>query len=88
MSFTTLVTVTVIEIVLLVLVLAVFLILITRGLRRISDTLGRVAFGVRAVEQQASKIGPGVAQLNGTLEQIASALPGIAAKAENLAGRR
>ncbi|MDP8931691.1 MAG: hypothetical protein M3O70_24770 [Actinomycetota bacterium] len=88
MSFSTLVTWTVIEIVLLVLVLAVFLIIITRGLRRISDTLGRVAFGVRAVEQQASKIGPGVSQLNGTLERIANVLPGIAGRAESLAGRR
>ncbi len=87
MSTTLLVTLTVIEIVILVGVLAVYLILVAKHLRSIRATLAKITFGVRAVEQQVGVVGPGVTKVNQTLEEIAGALPGIAAKAENLAGR-
>lgn len=87
MSTTLLVTLTVIEIVALVAVLAFFLILIARHLRSVADSLAKITFGVRAVEQQVSVVGPGVTKVNQTLEEIAGALPGIAAKAEAVADR-
>ena len=88
MSFSLLVTLTVLEIIVFVAALGTFLYLISRHLRSIAATLGKVTFGVRAVEQQCSVIGPGVTQVNRTLEEIAGALPGVAEKAEALAGRR
>lgn len=88
MSATVLITLTVVEIVLLVVVLAIYLILVTRHLRSIASTLAKVTFGVRAVEQQCSVIGPGVTQVNATLKEIADALPGIALKAEKLSAGR
>lgn len=87
MSTTVLVTLTVIEIVALVVVLAFSLVGVARHLRSIADTLAKITFGVRAVEQQVGVIGPGVTKVNQTLEEIAGALPGIAAKAEQLADR-
>lgn len=88
MSIGTLVTLTVLEIVALVLALAVYLVLISKHLRSIASTLAKVTFGVRAVEQQVSTIGPGVGQINSTLEEIARVLPGLAQKADSLAARR
>ncbi len=88
MSTTLLVTLTVLEVVALVLVLAVMLSLIAKHLRSIAATLAKVTFGVRAVEQQCNVIGPGVTQINQVLEDIANVLPGVASKAESLAGRR
>ncbi len=82
-----LVTLTVIEIVALVVVLGGFLVVIAGHLRSISATLAKVTFGVRAVDSQCAVIGPGVTQLNGTLGQLNSALPGLAAEAERLATR-
>lgn len=87
MSTTLLVTLTVIEIVLLVVVLAGYLVAISRHFRSIADTLAKITFGVRAVEQQVGVVGPGVTKVNQTLEEIAGALPGIAEKAEKLANR-
>ena len=88
MSTTLLVTLTVLEVVALVLVLAVMLSLIAKHLRSIAATLAKVTFGVRAVEQQVSVIGPGVNQMNGTLEELSRVLPGLADRAERLASRR
>lgn len=85
MSVTTLVTLTVIEIVALVVVLAIYVPIITRGLRSISANLAKVVFGVRAVEEQVSNIGPYVGRANQTLSEVARALPGVASKAEALA---
>lgn len=87
MSTTVLVTLTVIEIVALVGVLAFYLVAIARHLRSVADTMAKITFGVRAVEQQVGVIGPGVTKVNQTLEEIAGALPGIAAKAEQVADR-
>lgn len=79
---------TVAEIVALVVVLAGFLILIILRLRSAAKTLGDVAGGVRAVEADVSQIGPGVGQLNRTLDAIAGALPSIAERAEAVAAQR
>lgn len=87
MSTTLLITLTVIEIVALVVVLAAYLIAVARRLRSIADTLAKITFGVRAVEAQVGVIGPGVTKVNQTLGEIAGALPGIAAKAEQVANR-
>lgn len=88
MSTTTLVILTVLEVVALVIVLAIYLIIIIRRLRSIGSTLGRVAFGVRAVEQQVSMIGPGVRRVNRTLDEIGRVLSSVVGKAERVAGRR
>ncbi|MDQ4144038.1 MAG: hypothetical protein M3198_09905 [Actinomycetota bacterium] len=87
MSTTTLVVLTVVETVLLVIVLALYLIILTKRLRSIADTLGTVAFGVRAVESQVSQIGPGTRRLNAVLTDIATALSGVAEKADRVVRR-
>jgi Na+-translocating ferredoxin:NAD+ oxidoreductase RnfA subunit len=81
-----LVVLTVVEVLALVVVLAVYLILITRSLRRTSQTLAKVSFGVRAIETQCSAMGPGVTRINGQLTAIAGALAGLAAAAGAPAG--
>lgn len=87
MSVTLLVVLTVIEIVALVAVLAIYLILVTRRLQSVADNLGRLAFGVRAVETQVNLIGPGVDAVNQRLRVVNSVVPDLAAKAEELARR-
>ncbi len=82
-----LVVLSVIEIVALVAVLAIYLIAIIRRLRNISVTLGKVAFGVRAVEQQVNAIGPGVSAMNSQMADVGRMLPRVADRAERLAGR-
>lgn len=77
-----LVTLTVVEILALAIVLVVYLVAIARSLRRTSATLGKVSFGVRAIEVQALPIGPGVTRINGQLTTIAGALDGLAGLAE------
>ncbi len=83
-----LVTLTVIEIALVVGVLAVYLILIGRKLRVVSNVLGKVAFGVRAVESQTAPIGPSVLRINQRLGEINDALGQLAEKAEAAARQR
>jgi hypothetical protein len=85
MSQEMLVTLTVIEVVALVAVLALFLILITRRLRSIADTLGQVAKGTSTIEGHVRQVRPGATQINKTLGEIVGALPGIAQNAETLA---
>lgn len=70
------------EALLLVIVLAVALIRISRLLRSISTTLGKIAFGVRAIEKQASAIGPGVGEVNEELKLMAGALTAATKRAE------
>ena len=82
-----LVVLTVVEIALFLAVLAIYLVLIQSSLRSSADYFGKISFGVRAIETQVGGIGPAVTHLNQTLEEIAAALPGIAAKAERLASR-
>lgn len=69
-----LVTLTVVEIVLVVVVLVYYLARIAGSLRRTSVLLGKVAFGVRAIETQCSVIGPSVVTVNGQLGGVAAAL--------------
>lgn len=72
----------------LILVLAYFLIRISRLLKLIIATLGKVAFGVRAVETQCAVIGPAVLDLNGKLTHVAEGLEAATQEAEQLARAR
>ncbi len=83
---TALVILTVVEIVLVVAVLAIYIIAVTKRLDNVSRYLGKIAFGVRAVESQTSPIGPSVVRINETLKEIDAALGPLAEKAERLAG--
>jgi hypothetical protein len=62
------------EILLLVLVLAYFLNEIARLLNRISATLAKITFGVRAVETQCAVIGPAADQTNANLTEAVASL--------------
>ncbi|MGH3918011.1 MAG: hypothetical protein ACRDSG_03050 [Pseudonocardiaceae bacterium] len=85
MSTGLLVTLTVVEIVALVAVLALFVILITRRLRSLANTLGQVSSGViGAIQGDVFLVGAGAALLNRKLNVIAGVLPAIAEKAESL----
>jgi hypothetical protein len=85
---TALVILTVVEVTIVVGVLATYLVLIDRHLRVISAYLGKLAFGVRAVETQTSSIGPSVVRINTTLREIDAALGPIADKAKRAAETR
>jgi hypothetical protein len=85
---TVLVVLTVAEAAVVVAVLATYLVLIDRHLRAISAQLGKLAFGVRAVETQTGPIGPSVIRINATLQEIDAALGPIAEKARNAAEAR
>ena len=87
MSTGLLITLTVVEVLALVGVLAVYVVLLTRRLRSISSNLGRIAFGVRAVESQTARIGPAVLRINHGLGTLATSLPIVTEKAEQLARR-
>jgi hypothetical protein len=69
-----LVTLTVVEIVLVFVVLVYYLVRIAASLRRTAALLGKVAFGVRAIETQCEVIGPAVVTVNGQLGGVAQAL--------------
>jgi len=89
MSTELLVILTVVEIVALVVVLALFVILITRRLRSLANTLGQVSGGViGAIQGDVCLVGAGAAILNRKLNTIASVLPAIAEKAESLPSRQ
>lgn len=79
---TLLVILTVVEIVIFLGAVAGYLVAIENSLARTSTLLGRVAFGVRAIEKQAEPIGPGVTRINEQLAAIAGALDGVATLAE------
>ena len=74
-----------IEIAALVLVLAVYLTVIGNQLKRISATLAKITYGVRAVETMCSVIGPAVDRINGNLQDVCSNLQEAAVEAEKLA---
>lgn len=82
-----LVTLTIVEIVLVVVVLVYYLMRIAASLRRTSVLLGKVAFGVRAIETQCSVIGPSVVTVNGQLTTISGALADLTGLADAAAGR-
>jgi len=69
-----LVALTIAEIALVVVVLVYYLVRIAASLRRTTVLLGKVAFGVRAIETQTSVIGPSVLTVNAQLGGIARAL--------------
>ena len=81
-----LVTLTVLEIVLVAAVLVYYLIRIAASLRRSAVALGKVAFGVRAIETQCQVIGPSVLQVNEQLAVIADALAELGDLATAAAG--
>lgn len=77
---------TLLEIALVVGALAYFLSRITATLRATSALLGKVTFGVRAIETQCQSIGPSVTRINNQLTVISGALDGVAGLAESKAG--
>ncbi len=81
-----LITLTVLEIVLVAAVLVYYLIRIAASLRRSAVALGKVAFGVRAIETQCQVIGPSVLQVNDQLAVIAGALADLGELATAAAG--
>lgn len=81
-----LVTLTIVEIVLVLVVLVYYLARIAASLRRTSVLLGKVAFGVRAIETQCSAIGPSVLTVNEQLGGIAGALASLTDLADGAAG--
>lgn len=68
-----LVTLTIVEIAAVVIVLVVYIVSISRSLRRTAQTLAKVAFGVRAIEKQCDAIGPAVVDLNARLPVVRDA---------------
>ncbi len=81
-----LVTLTIVEIVLVVVVLVYYLLRISASLRRTATLLGKVAFGVRAIETQCNVIGPSVLAVNDQLAGVADALAGVTELADAAAG--
>ncbi len=77
-----LVSLTVAEIVLVVAVLVYYLVRIAASLRRTSVLLGKVAFGVRAIETQCNVIGPAVLTVNDQLDAIGGAFADLARLAD------
>ena len=89
MSTLLLIVLTVVEIVLLVAVLALFVILITRQLRSLANTLGDVSGGIiGSIQGDVFLVGAGAAILNRKLNAIAKVLPVLAEKAESLPAAR
>ena len=74
----TLISLSVGEVVALVVVLAGYLIVIAAGLRRVSELLARVTFGVRAIDKQTQPIGPALSDINAALGQVAASLEAAA----------
>lgn len=62
-------------------VLVAYLLRINRSLRVTSRNLGKVAFGVRAIDTQTAVIGPSVRRVNEQLQTIAAALDDLAHRA-------
>lgn len=62
----------------LVAALAFYLIWVVVILRRLTDTLGKVVFGVGAIAHRVQPLGPLVAEINGDLGGVADALEALA----------
>ncbi|MDQ6650419.1 MAG: hypothetical protein M3Z02_09930 [Actinomycetota bacterium] len=82
-----LVTLTLVEIALVAVVLVYYLMRVAASLRRTSVLLGKVAFGVRAIETQCNVIGPAVVTVNGQLAGVAGALSDLTGLADAAAAR-
>lgn len=65
---------------LLVAALAFYLTWVVVLLRQITDTLGKVTFGVRAIAHRTEPIAPLVTELNAELGAVADALEGLVQK--------
>ena len=83
---TLLVTLTIVEIVLVAVVLVYYLARVAASLRRTAVLLGKVSFGVRAIETQTNVIGPSVLKVNDQLGVIADALADLTGLASAAAG--
>ena len=81
-----LVTLTIVEIVLVAIVLVYYLARVAASLRRTAVLLGKVSFGVRAIETQTNVIGPSVLTVNDQLGGIADALADLTDLATAAAG--
>ncbi len=68
----------------LVAALAFYLIWVVVILRRLTDTLGKVVFGVASIAHRVQPIGPLVNEINGDLVAVADALEALV---EDLGGR-
>ncbi len=62
----------------LVAALAFYLIWVVLILRRLTDTLGKVVFGVGSIAHRVEPIGPVVGELNSDLGAVADALESLA----------
>lgn len=62
----------------LVAALAFYLIWVVVILRRLTDTLGKVVFGVGAIAHRVQPVGPLVTELNADLGAVANALEALA----------
>lgn len=80
-----LVVLTLLEIALVVAVLVYYLVAIARALRRTAVLLGKVSFGVRAIETQCGAIGPSVRRINEQLTAISGALTAVTGLAQDRA---
>ncbi len=63
----------------LVAALAFYLLWVVVILRRLTDTLGKVTFGVRAIAHRVEPVGPVIAEINADLTGVADALEALAA---------
>jgi len=63
----------------LVAALAFYLIWVVIILRRLTDTLGKVSFGVSAIALRVAPIGPVVTEINSDLTAVAGALEDLGA---------
>lgn len=72
---------TLIIVAVLVLALAYYLARVVLILNHVNDQLGKVTFGVRAIENQTLPIGELVTDLNGNLTAVAGALEDLVATA-------
>lgn len=88
MSQTLHVALTIVEILALVIVVAVYLIVFARQLGSISDTTGQATARIRAAEDEIRELGMAAAEVNGTLEELHTALSPLAEKAAGRAVRR
>lgn len=69
---------TLVEVLAFVGAVAWYVLRITRSLRGTAELLGRVSFGVRAIEHQTAPVGSVVGRINQQLGAIATALSDVA----------
>jgi hypothetical protein len=82
---TALIALTAVELLAVVAALVAYLARLLAALRVTADRLGKVAFGVRAIETQCRSIGPAVTQLNTAVSELSEGLAALAELAERRA---